>query len=145
MPTQVLVVVLVLAFSTAIGLYWQSRNGAYRSTGKAKAGAPDAALTAGEIGGQLGERVTFVQFSSEVCAPCRATARVLTGVAGTEHGVRHYELEATQHDDLVRRFSVLRTPTVLVLDHSGGVVGRMSGAVTPVQALDAIGRLQPTP
>ncbi|HEX6149364.1 TlpA family protein disulfide reductase [Nocardioides sp.] len=77
---------------------------------------------------QLGERATLVQFSSAFCAPCRATRRVLADVAAAVPGVRHVELDAEQHLDLVRRVGVTRTPTTLVLDHAGHEVTRAAGA-----------------
>jgi thiol-disulfide isomerase/thioredoxin len=80
--------------------------------------------------GQLGERATLLQFSSAFCAPCRATRRVLEEVAGIVPGVRHVEIDAEHHLDLVRRLGVLRTPTTLVLDPQGREVTRASGAPT---------------
>ncbi len=78
--------------------------------------------------GQLGERATLLQFSSAFCAPCRATRRVLEDVARIVPGVRHVEVDAEHHLDLVRRLGVLRTPTTLVLDPHGREVSRASGA-----------------
>jgi hypothetical protein len=43
-------------------------------------------------------------------------------------GVRHVELDAESHLELVRRLDILRTPTTLVLDSTGAVVKRASGA-----------------
>ncbi|MEU4193453.1 thioredoxin family protein [Kribbella sp. NPDC026611] len=85
-------------------------------------------LTAAEVGGELGERATLLQFSSAFCAPCRATRRTLAEVEGMVEGVRHVELDAESHLDLVRRLDILRTPTTLVLDSTGAVVKRASGA-----------------
>jgi thiol-disulfide isomerase/thioredoxin len=78
--------------------------------------------------GQLGERATLLQFSSAFCAPCRATRRVLEDVARIVPGVRHLEVDAEHHLELVRRLGILRTPTTLVLDRSGREVSRASGA-----------------
>jgi thiol-disulfide isomerase/thioredoxin len=85
-------------------------------------------VTAAEVGGELGERATLLQFSSAFCAPCRATRRTLAEVEGMVDGVRHVELDAESHLELVRRLDVLRTPTTLVLDSTGAVVKRASGA-----------------
>ncbi|MFF0338194.1 TlpA family protein disulfide reductase [Kribbella sp. NPDC004875] len=85
-------------------------------------------VTAAELGGELGERATLLQFSSAFCAPCRATRRTLVEVEGMVDGVRHVELDAESHLELVRRLDILRTPTTLVLDSTGAVVKRASGA-----------------
>ncbi|MGW7686487.1 TlpA family protein disulfide reductase [Kribbella sp. NPDC054772] len=85
-------------------------------------------VTAAELGGELGERATLLQFSSAFCAPCRATRRTLAEVEGMVDGVRHVELDAESHLELVRRLDILRTPTTLVLDSAGAVVKRASGA-----------------
>jgi thiol-disulfide isomerase/thioredoxin len=85
-------------------------------------------VTGAELGGELGERATLLQFSSAFCAPCRATRRTLAEVEGMVDGVRHVELDAESHLELVRRLDILRTPTTLVLDSTGAVVKRASGA-----------------
>jgi thiol-disulfide isomerase/thioredoxin len=85
-------------------------------------------VTAAELGDELGERATLLQFSSAFCAPCRATRRTLAEVEGMIDGVRHVELDAESHLELVRRLDILRTPTTLVLDSTGAVVKRASGA-----------------
>jgi len=96
-------------------------------------------LTGDQIGGALGERATLVQFSSAFCAPCRATRRILADVAGMTSGVEYVEIDAESRLDLVRRLNVLRTPTVLVLDASGGVVRRASGQPRKADVIAAIG------
>ena len=93
-----------------------------------------------EFGEPLGERATLVQFSSAFCAPCRATHRVLADVAGMVDGVRHIEIDAETHLDLVRRLDIMRTPTVLVLDADGELVTRASGQPRKVDVIAAVGR-----
>ncbi|NKY12447.1 thioredoxin family protein [Cellulomonas hominis] len=135
MESRVLLVLAVLALAAVAGLVWRARNGRFVAAGP----APDA-LTAAELGAPLGSAATFVQLSSEACAPCRSTAAVLRAVAADRPGVAHVEVRAEERLDLVRRFGVLRTPTVLVLDAAGSVRGRTSGATTPAQALEALER-----
>lgn len=91
---------------------------------------------------QLGERATLLQFSSAFCAPCRATRRVLADVAGAVPGVRHVEVDAEQHLDLVRRVGVTRTPTTLVLDGVGHEVTRAAGAPRKEQVLAALAGIE---
>jgi len=85
-----------------------------------------------------GERATLVQFSSAFCAPCRATRRILTDVAGAVPGVVHVEVDAEQHLDAVRRLGILRTPTTLVLDAGGQEIARAAGAPRKEQVLSAL-------
>lgn len=129
-----LLVLAVLALAAVAGLVWRARNGRYRAVD------PDDRLTADDLGVPLGTLDTFVQLSSEACAPCRSTAAVLTALAAERPGVVHVELAAEQRMDLVQRFDVRRTPTVLVLDATGAVRGRLSGATTRAQAVDALER-----
>lgn len=136
MESRVLLVLAVLALAAVAGLVWRARNGRYVPAADTHA----EVLTSGDLGAPLGSAATFVQLSSEVCAPCRATAAVLGALAGERADVVHVELPAEQRLDLVRRFDVLRTPTVLVLDAGGVVRGRFSGATTRAQALDALER-----
>ncbi|TCM47063.1 thioredoxin family protein [Kribbella sp. VKM Ac-2568] len=96
-------------------------------------------LSAGDIGEELGERATLLQFSSAFCAPCRATRRTLAEVESMVEGVRHVELDAESHLDLVRRLDILRTPTVLVLDATGAIVTRASGQPRKPDVIAALG------
>jgi thiol-disulfide isomerase/thioredoxin len=91
-----------------------------------------------DVGVGLGRRATFLQFSSEFCAACRSTRSTLALVAGEVDGVMHVEVDAQDRLDLVRRFNILRTPTVLVLDPHGRAVRRASGVMTVTQARAAV-------
>lgn len=144
-----LLVLLVLAAATALGLWWRARNGRYTAVAPEVAraaqhdddAAPDeqgALLTPADLGVPLGGRATFLQLSSEVCAPCRRTHAVLQHLAATTPDVVHVDVDVVERLDLVHRFSVLRTPTVLVLDARGAVVGRASGAMDRRQAHAAL-------
>jgi thiol-disulfide isomerase/thioredoxin len=96
-------------------------------------------LGAADIGEALGVRATLVQFSSAFCQPCRATRRVLAGVAAMVPGVAHVEIDAEEHLDLVRELRVLKTPTVLVLDAAGRVVRRAAGQPRKADVIAALG------
>ncbi|WP_436959214.1 thioredoxin family protein [Streptomyces sp. SudanB182_2057] len=96
-------------------------------------------IGAAELGAELGERATLVQFSSAFCAPCRATRRVLGEVAGLVPGVTHVEIDAEAHLDLVRALEIVKTPTVLVLDAGGRVVRRAIGQPRKADVIAALG------
>lgn len=127
-------VVLTLAF------------GGYRklTDGRARVAKPDDTprLDAARLGGSLGSEATLVQFSSDVCAPCRATRRVLADVTAARPSVAHIEIGAESHLDLVEEFGITRTPTVLLLDASGAVRRRIVGAARRPDVLDALDELR---
>jgi thiol-disulfide isomerase/thioredoxin len=133
--TGVYVAVAALLLATVFGLIWRHRNGVLR----ARKDGDVERLDAAELGTDLGDRATLVQFSSAFCAPCRATRRVLGEVAGMVDGVAHVELDAEANLDLVRRLGVLRTPTVFVLDASGRIVRRGSGLPRKADVIAALG------
>ena len=95
-------------------------------------------MSAADLGAALGDRATLVQFSTALCAACPGTRRLLAGVAAEMPGVRHVEIDAEARLDLVRRVEVMRTPTVLVLDHAGRVLRRASGAPTRSDVVSAL-------
>ncbi|MEU1214442.1 thioredoxin family protein [Streptomyces sp. NPDC005791] len=97
-------------------------------------------LDAAQLGAELGERATLVQFSTAFCQPCRATRRTLTEVAGMVEGVAHVEIDAEEHLTLVRSLAISRTPTVLVLDARGRIVRRAVGQPRTADVVAALGR-----
>lgn len=137
MPPYALLAATLVA-SAAFGVVWRRRDGrTHDVAGAQRLNAADLAALGIE---GTGERATLVQFSSAFCAPCRATRRILTEVSGMVDGVTYAEVDAESHLDAVRRFHVLRTPTVLVLDGSGRVVVRASGQPTKADVIAAVGR-----
>lgn len=133
--TGVVVCVVVLAVASAYGVLHQRRSGRVRVRGR----DDGKRLGAAELGGELGERATLVQFSSAFCAPCRATKRILGEVVGMVPGVAHIEIDAEAHLDLVRELDILKTPTVLVLDADGRVVRRAAGQPRKADIIAALG------
>lgn len=132
-----LVVVAVLAAATAFGLARAARDGRVRHRATA---APAQVLSADDVGG-LGRTATLVQFSTEWCQPCRAARRLLGEMAADDDGVRHVEIDADSRLDLVHRFGITRTPTVLVLDHAGAVVSRVVGVPRTADLLAEVAAL----
>jgi thiol-disulfide isomerase/thioredoxin len=133
----VLLAALVATLVIALVLRW--RNGRFAPASPDPSDAAER-LTAEQIGAPLGERATLVQFSSAFCAPCRATRVVLADVAATVPGVVTVDIDAEAHLQLVRDLSVMRTPTVLVLDAAGAVTTRASGLPRRDQVLLAVDR-----
>ncbi|RMI38510.1 thioredoxin [Actinomadura harenae] len=132
MSGGIAVAAAVLVAATAFGLWRRWRDGRMRAV-------DDGRLRSGDLGAELGERATLVQFSTAFCAPCRTTRRILDEVAGMVDGVVHVEVDAEANLDLVRRLEIVRTPTVLVLDAGGRIVRRASGAPRKIDVIAALG------
>ena len=154
MSTGVLVLILAVVAALGFGAYRAATDGRFRGTHKVRGvdevdepaaaedeQSPPSVLDDTPWAAELGERATLLQFSSAFCAPCRATRRILHEVAEADAGVRHLEVDAEHHLDLVRRLGIQRTPTTLVLDAAGVEVTRAAGAPTKAQVrgvLDAL-------
>ena len=132
-------VLAVLAGATAFGLVWRRRDG--RLAGPRPAADGGLRLGPAELGQPLGPRATLLQFSSEFCAPCRATQRILAEVASGTEGVRHVEVDAGERMDLVRLLDVRRTPTVFVLGPDGRIARRASGQPRKADVIAALGEV----
>jgi thiol-disulfide isomerase/thioredoxin len=162
MTPGLIALAVAMAVALAAGAIWRRTNGRMHSPRARKATAsvarvpvmtrdaadpampPEAddaglALNADQLGHPLGERATLLQFSSAFCAPCRATRRILSDVAGMTAGVAHIEIDAESRLDLVRELNVMRTPTVLVLAGDGRIVRRASGQPRKPDVIAAIG------
>ena len=124
-PVLVLAVLLALvAGATALGFAWRS------SQGRIRHGDDGTVVRAADLPGvkRFGRGATLLQFSTEVCAPCRAARAVLGDVASRRRGVDHIDLDLTHRPDLASRFNILQTPTTLILDRKGVVRARIGGA-----------------
>lgn len=133
------VVLVALVVAVGFGLYRAAADGRFRGSHRLKdveqqtPGSKDETQERSVLAGtqwadELGERATFLQFSSAFCAPCRTTRHVLANVAASNDGVTHIEIDAEGHLDLVRQLGIMRTPTTLVLDAAGSERARATGA-----------------
>ncbi|MFJ3392938.1 TlpA family protein disulfide reductase [Leifsonia aquatica] len=130
------VLLALVAVATVAGLVWRA------TTGRARAERRAQTLRAEEVGAAaFGERATLLQFTTEFCALCPATARVLDATARSEPGVAHVEVDLTTRPDLAHRFAVLQTPTTLVLDGAGSIRARIGGAARPADVRATLDRI----
>jgi len=132
-------IIIIFTLATGYGIWYQ------RSRGKVKAKAKRASvkpLVGSEIGGDLGTRATFVQFSSAFCTPCRATRVLLTDITSNLADVRHIEIDAEKNLDLVRKLDIRSTPTTLVLDKNGVEIGRAIGAPKRAEILETLANIR---
>jgi thiol-disulfide isomerase/thioredoxin len=124
MPALIVIVALV-ALATGLGFAWQTQQGRVRHPKPIHIDLPATGLPAHAT---LGKRATLLQFSTEVCSPCKATHTVLDGIAKESRDVAHVDLDLTHRPDLAQQFGIMQTPTTLILDASGTVRARIGGA-----------------
>jgi len=128
---------VALAVASAAGVALRRRQGRFRATAR-------EALTEADLGIPLGERATLVQFSTAFCAQCRPARHVLGRVAEMVDGVSHVEIDAAARLDLVRRFQVMSTPTILVLGPDGSVTRKATGVPRTADVIAAVGAVDPS-
>jgi thiol-disulfide isomerase/thioredoxin len=116
--------VALVGVATAIGLVWKRAQGRIHHTNGR------TVVRIGDIPGlrRFASGATLLQFSTEVCAPCRVTHEILGDVAGRHKNVTHVDLDLTHRADLASRFHIMQTPTTLILDRKGVVRARIGGA-----------------
>ena len=127
-------ILLILTLTSAYGIWYRSSRGKVKSSARAAKGGIDPDL----VGGELGSEATLVQFSSDFCTPCRMTRTLITDVIADMPGVRHVEIDAESHLELVRQLDIRSTPTTLFLDKDGIERGRAVGAPKRSQLVEAI-------
>ena len=113
------ILVGLVALATVLGLVWKARTGRVREVHGDVVRLPEVPIEG---------RATLLQFSTEVCAPCVPTRRVLGEIAASTDGVSHVDLDVTHRPDLAAKFNVLQTPTTLILDRTGAIRARIGGA-----------------
>lgn len=130
--SSLLLVVLVLFISTIFGIWHKKSRGGFKS-GKRK-----LEISSKEIGANLGTRLTFLQFSSAFCAPCRTTKILLNSLTENIPDVQHIDIDAESHIELARKLNILSTPTTIVLNSDGAEVGRATGVPKREQILNLL-------
>ncbi len=124
-PSALITLALLLAVSTGLAVLLRLRSG----RGREVAERPDSGIPLEKD--QLGSVATFVQFGTETCAPCRATARRIEAFVAEHPGVAHVELDTADHPDLARRLNIISAPTTFLLDAGGAIRVRFSGVPRP--------------
>lgn len=132
-------ILLVLGLASAYGFWYQRSRGKVRQSQSAQV---DQGLTTAILGEELGSRATLVQFSSAFCTPCRATRTLLQDIVADMPDVRHIDIDAETHLELVRTLDIRSTPTTLILDSRGIEVGRAVGAPKRDQVTIALATLR---
>lgn len=119
-----------VAAALALGGFWRFRTGRVRkpaAVGRVGRGVELPEELRQRVVGELGERVTLLQLSSTFCQPCRHTRILLDDFAQRTEGVRHVEVDLTEHPEWSTPLRVHTTPTTLVLDEQGHELFRVGG------------------
>jgi thiol-disulfide isomerase/thioredoxin len=135
---SLLPILIVLALASGYGFWYRSSRGKVKGSSRASSDGIDLA----SLGGELGSEATLVQFSSAFCTPCRMTRTLITDVISDMPGVRHIDVDAESHLEMVRKLDIRSTPTTLFLDKDGVERGRAVGAPKRSQLIEAITALR---
>ena len=131
-----LIIAAVLTLATAYGLIDRKRSGRIKEKADSR-----HQVSAQEIGDELGESATVLQFSSAFCSPCRATRSILSSVIAHYPKIKHVEVDAEGSLELVRRLDIRQTPTTLFLNAAGREIARAVGAPKRDQVINALARI----
>jgi thiol-disulfide isomerase/thioredoxin len=123
----------VLVVASAFGFYWRSQQGKLKSPSKIH-----NFVTKDEIGIDLASRVTIVQFSSAFCSPCKATAQIISTLTKDMDDVKFVQIKSEENLQLVEKFDIKSTPTVIFFNTHAIEVGRAVGIPTSQQVLASI-------
>lgn len=135
-------ILLIFALATAYGIWYQRSRGRMKAARREPSSSHlDLKLTKEILGSDLGTRATFLQFSSAFCTPCRATRALLTDITADLPDVRHIDLDAEKHLELVRKLDIRSTPTTLVLDQNGVEIGRAVGAPKRAEIIQVLANI----
>jgi thiol-disulfide isomerase/thioredoxin len=135
MGTGGYVLLAVLVLSAAFGIYRKLSDGKLR----VQVVPPQQGLIEHlHLDHDHPPQVTFLQFSSEFCQPCRVTNKLLDEVTNSFPAICHIELDVVEHMDLVKTYGISRTPTTLIIDKDGTVHFRATGVPKKAELTAAV-------
>ena len=134
---SILIVAAVLILAVGFGIVDRKRSGKVNLKEDSR-----HQVSAVEIGSELGEVATVLQFSSAFCTPCRTTRSTLSSVISHYPKIKHVEVDAESKLDLVRRLDIRQTPTTLFLNSAGREIARAVGAPKRDQVVNALARIK---
>ncbi|MFY9304695.1 MAG: thioredoxin family protein [Rhodoluna sp.] len=130
MDNRIALIGILVAFGLAAGFWWKARTGRAKLVRSGE--LVDLSKLKATKGGQqvqsFGKMATLLQFSTEVCSICVATARLYGELEKATTGLKHIEVDITDRMELAAHFSIMQTPTTLILDKHGMVKARIGGA-----------------
>jgi thiol-disulfide isomerase/thioredoxin len=130
LDSRLAVIGLLVILALLAGSWWKLRTGKAKlvKSGKLVDLSKLQAEHLGEAVTSFGATATLLQFSTEVCSICVATSRLYKELESKTPGLRHIEVDITHRMDLAAHFSIMQTPTTLILDKHGMVKARIGGA-----------------
>ena len=130
MDSRLEVIGLLVITALVAGTWWKLRTGRAKlvKSGKLVDLNKLQADKLGQIVTSFGATATLLQFSTEVCSICIATSRLYKELENKLPGLKHIEVDITHRMDLAANFSIMQTPTTLILDKHGMVRARIGGA-----------------
>ena len=124
----VIIGLIALGLATAAGLWLNKRDGEIRHAAVDESEELLALLA--EVG-FTGAGPAVVHFSADWCAPCKAVARVVSGVtndlADSPHPPQDLEVDIDENPILSRYLRVLSLPTTFIIDRDGAQKFRAAG------------------
>lgn len=119
------VIVGLLTLATVSGLLLKRRTGRVRSVTSGCAVKPeDFGLTHFGSGGSV------VQFSTEYCARCPGVRRQIGELLQNRSTVTFAHVDVTHQPELAKKYDLMQTPTVLIIEAGGRQRTRLSGPLT---------------
>lgn len=130
MDSRLAVIGLLVIAALMAGAWWKARTGRAKlvKSGKLVDLVRLKADKSGNAVTSFGSTATLLQFSTEVCSICVATSRLYKELESRTPGLKHIEVDITHRMDLAAHFSIMQTPTTLILDRHGVVKARIGGA-----------------
>jgi thiol-disulfide isomerase/thioredoxin len=130
---RIALISVLVVFGLAAGFWWKARTGRAKlvRSGELVDLSKLKADKSGKPVQSFGKQATLLQFSTEVCSACVATARLFRDLEKATPGLKHIEVDITDRIDLAAHFSIMQTPTTLILDKHGMVRARIGGAPRP--------------
>ena len=144
MDNRIALIAVLVAFGLVAGFWWKARTGRAKlvRSGELVDLSKLKATEAGKPVQSFGKVATLLQFSTEVCSSCVATARLFRDLEKHTPGLKHIEVDITDRMELAAHFSIMQTPTTLILDKHGMVKARIGGAPRPNVVAEELKKLE---
>jgi thiol-disulfide isomerase/thioredoxin len=119
---NILLLALILLIALGLGLWLKATQGTIKSAKPHK----NFAVQFSNFG-TLGGAATLIQFSTDFCANCPGSRRILKEISSQSSDIEFIEIDAEKNYDLTKKLNILSTPTILILDSQGEELARVSG------------------
>jgi thiol-disulfide isomerase/thioredoxin len=111
-----------LLVAVSLGFWLKASQGSIRSAKPHKNFASEFSKF-----GLLGRSATLIQFSTDFCANCPGSKKILKEISSQMSDVEFIEIDAEKNLGLTKKLNILSTPTILIIDSQGDELARVSG------------------